>query len=97
MWTTALQEDLVDSLAWAGVSGAGLVAPAARASSARLSEPSAGAELTPAMPAVAASRTSALTPTAAQPSRERLAGRHSPERRRLTKRPRAPWRIGSSR
>ena len=32
MWTTALQDDLVEEPAWAAVSGGGAVAPPARAS-----------------------------------------------------------------
>src|SRR4051794_41216048 len=95
MWTTALHDDLVESSAWALVSGGGFVVPAARASSTRTSLPSAAVELRPTMPAVATTRIRPALTIA--PRIGGAKGSHFPPtaRRRAEKRAIAPLPVGS--
>src|SRR5436305_13003177 len=96
MWTTALQEDFVESSAWALVSGGGFVVPAARASSTRTSLPSAELELRPAMPAAAATRIRPAATIATRIGGAKPSHFQPTWRRRAEKRPIGPWRLGPS-
>src|ERR1700750_3012962 len=95
MWTTALHFDLVESSAWALVSGGGFEVPAARASSTRTSFPSAAVELSPAIPAAARTRIRPALTIATRIGGAKVSHFQPTARRRAKKRPIAPWGIGS--
>src|SRR3954466_16266163 len=94
MWTTALQEDLVESSACALVSGGGAFVPAARASSTRTSLPSAAVGSRPPMPALATTRIRPALRIAARIGGAKVSHLQPTARRRAKKRPIAPWRVG---